>query len=288
MKKVVLVSFIILFLSAIVPNGLATSYHKYWAGYKVTTTSDKLVTGVSGWWRVPSIPSTSERRESSAWVGIGGGGSYPTYKIIQLGTNHNSSNNKVSYWAWYWYAEAGDGCFWINGLNIQAGDVISAFISYGSTGWFLEMDVSRSGSPPQGWNQLFSTHSDQLSAEWIVERPKIDGLSTLANFGSVTFGGCLATVGGKSGSINSFSYDDFIMTSDGTGDGTVLASPSSLSLDGKSFTVYYVTPWVGGIVLSIDKFGLLAPYIGLASTTMAATVAVVIYVKHVERRKERQ
>jgi hypothetical protein len=42
---------------------------------------------------------------------------------------------------------------------------------------------------------------------------------------------------------------------------------------------------VGGIVVSLDKFGLLAPYIGLASTIAIASVASVICVK---RRKKKQ
>lgn len=45
---------------------------------------------------------------------------------------------------------------------------------------------------------------------------------------------------------------------------------------------------VGGIWLPVDKFGLLAPYIGLASTIVVATVATAIYVKRVKRRKEKQ
>jgi len=44
---------------------------------------------------------------------------------------------------------------------------------------------------------------------------------------------------------------------------------------------------VGGVVIPVDKFGLLAPYIGLASTIIVATVATSIYVKHVKRRKEK-
>jgi hypothetical protein len=43
---------------------------------------------------------------------------------------------------------------------------------------------------------------------------------------------------------------------------------------------------VGGIVISIDKFGLLAPYIGFASTIIAATAATAIYVKRVKHKKE--
>jgi hypothetical protein len=45
---------------------------------------------------------------------------------------------------------------------------------------------------------------------------------------------------------------------------------------------------VGGIVVPVDKFGLLAPYIGLASTVTVAAVATVIYVKRVKRGKEKQ
>jgi len=47
-------------------------------------------------------------------------------------------------------------------------------------------------------------------------------------------------------------------------------------------------PGVGGIVVSVDKFGLLAPYIGLASTILVTTAATAIYVKRVKRRKEKQ
>lgn len=45
---------------------------------------------------------------------------------------------------------------------------------------------------------------------------------------------------------------------------------------------------VGGVVVPVDKVGLLAPYIGLASTIIVATIATAIYVKRVKRRKEKQ
>jgi len=45
---------------------------------------------------------------------------------------------------------------------------------------------------------------------------------------------------------------------------------------------------VGGLVVSVDKPNLLAPYVGLTSTIIVATVATAIYVKRVKRRKERQ
>jgi len=44
---------------------------------------------------------------------------------------------------------------------------------------------------------------------------------------------------------------------------------------------------VGGVWVPVDKLGLLAPYIGLASTIVVATAATAIHVKRVKRRKER-
>jgi hypothetical protein len=45
---------------------------------------------------------------------------------------------------------------------------------------------------------------------------------------------------------------------------------------------------VGGIFVPVDKFSLLAPYIGLASTILVATTATGVYVKRAKRRKEKQ
>ena len=52
-----------------------------------------------------------------------------------------------------------------------------------------------------------------------------------------------------------------------------------------TFTGDVHPPGVGGIWIPVDKFGLLAPYIGLVSTIVVATVATAIYAK---RRKEKQ
>jgi hypothetical protein len=45
---------------------------------------------------------------------------------------------------------------------------------------------------------------------------------------------------------------------------------------------------VGGITIPINKFELLALYIGLVSTILVTTTATAIYVKRVKRRKEKQ
>ena len=62
---------------------------------------------------------------------------------------------------------------------------------------------------------------------------------------------------------------------------------NATSREADSAAVYAGIP-VGGIWIPVDKFGLLAPYIGLASTIVAATAATAIYAKRVKRRKENQ
>jgi len=49
-----------------------------------------------------------------------------------------------------------------------------------------------------------------------------------------------------------------------------------------------LTSGVGGFVIPLDKFALLAPYIGLTSTVTVAAVATALYVKRVKRRREKQ
>jgi hypothetical protein len=52
--------------------------------------------------------------------------------------------------------------------------------------------------------------------------------------------------------------------------------------------ILYMSSGPGGIVIPVDKFGLLAPYIGLTSTAMIGAVATVVYVRRAKRRKEKQ
>lgn len=54
------------------------------------------------------------------------------------------------------------------------------------------------------------------------------------------------------------------------------------------FSYPIIEPGVGGLQLPVDKFGLLAPYIGVASAIVIGTVATAICVKRVKRRKQKQ
>ena len=49
--------------------------------------------------------------------------------------------------------------------------------------------------------------------------------------------------------------------------------------------IYNIVRAVGGVWVPVDKFGLLAPYVGVASTIVVATAATAIYVKRIKRRE---
>jgi len=70
--------------------------------------------------------------------------------------------------------------------------------------------------------------------------------------------------------------------------GTVDFISNTIHLDGEGAVYFPPQAPVGGIIVSVDKFVLLTPYIGLTSTTIIATVATAVYVKRVKHRKEKQ
>jgi hypothetical protein len=104
-----------------------------------------------------------------------------------------------------------------------------------------------------------------LSAEWIVERPNVNNsVSTLANFGNVTFTDCEATIDGVTGAIGNFSYAQLVMVG---AEDNPLVSVSSLDADGSSFTVSYLEPSTPQDDLQVNSFTVLPlAFLALAVT----------------------
>ena len=93
------------------------------------------------------------------------------------------------------------------------------------------------------FQNTFTYASNQLSADWIVERPTVNRvLSTLANFGNVTFTNCQASISSVSGGISSFPANEIVMYSSTTvGESSVqLTDVSGITFDGSGFTVSYL------------------------------------------------
>jgi hypothetical protein len=207
-----------------------------WSGYVVASELDKpyeQVVGVNASWRVPRIRVVSTDAFSSTWIGIGG---RFDKTLIQAGTEHDSVNGQEYYSAWYELLP--DQAVRIPDMSISAGDLITASITLVNSDtneWSIKINDVTNG---RGFHQTFIYNSSQLSAEWIVESPIVEGqITALANFGTLLFTDAHAKIGDTVGNISRFMYSQVIMSGDL---GAQLASVSPLSADGASFNVTYL------------------------------------------------
>jgi hypothetical protein len=213
-----------------------------WAGYMVSSdlqTPQPNVTGVSGSWIVPSVMGSANSSYSAVWIGIGG---QFDRTLIQCGTEQDFVGGQIIYSAWYELLPGRS--FPVRSMDVSPGDQIQASIQAldATLGqWSINIkDVTTGAS----FQRTFSYASSQLSAEWIIERPTVNGvLSSLADFGKVTITDCHASFGNVSGGITSFPALKTIMYSSlGTGpDAVQLTDVSSLDSNGTSFTVSFLT-----------------------------------------------
>jgi hypothetical protein len=217
------------------PNKPTALLVSQWSGYMVAPDvqdQSPLVKSVNASWRVPEINPSENNTFSGVWVGIGG---YGEDTLIQTGTEQECIDGKVTYYSWYELLPA--HLVRISDLNVRPSDVIMASISLASQNsntWLIEInDVTRG----EHFKKTVVYNSSMLSAEWIVERPLVnDGISTLSNFGNVTFTECQATVNGVIGTIGNFSYTRLIMHEDDI----PLVTVSSLNEMRAGFTVNYI------------------------------------------------
>jgi hypothetical protein len=226
-----------LFLASPNQTGNPPSFKiSHWSGYIVASdiqNRSSVVSSVSASWTVPEIKSSENNTFSGVWVGIGG---YGEDTLIQTGTEQECINGTFVYYAWYELLP--DHLVRIPHINVRAGDTVTASISLineNTNTWSIEIaDVTQN----QRFKKTVVYDSSRLSAEWIVERPKVNGnISTLADFGNVTLTECKATLNDVTGAIDNFSFAQFIMVN---AEDKPLVSVSSLDGDGESFTVSYL------------------------------------------------
>jgi hypothetical protein len=220
------------------PNKPTALRVSQWSGYMVAPdVQDKLplVAGVNASWTVPEVKPSENNTFSGVWVGIGG---YGEDTLIQTGTEQEYIDGKVSYYSWYELLPA--HLVRIKDLHVRPGDLITASLSLVNqytNAWSIEInDVTRG----EHFKKVAAYNSSMRSAEWIVERPLVnDRISTLANFGNVTFTECQATVNSVTGTIGNFSYTQLIMHEN---DDIPLVSVSPLNEMGSGFAVTFIEP----------------------------------------------
>ena len=215
-----------------------------WSGYADMGSG---FSAVNGNWTVPTIGCTATTSYSAHWIGIDGATSST---VEQDGTEADCSGGVASYDAWYeMYGDSAVN----NGSEVELapssypvypGDAMTASVSVANTVWTLA--ISDAGSAAHSHNWQYSTNINyagaaQSSAEWVVERPEICylffgcSLTTLANFGSVTFTSATATDNGTTGPISAVSYVGIEMVNGST----PIAVPGALDSTGTIFTDTY-------------------------------------------------
>jgi hypothetical protein len=247
-SRIVIVAFwivsliVVLFLTSILfnlffisPNNLEGSPN--WAGYSVASNladPQPVIIGIKGSWIVPTVSPSQRSVFSAVWIGIGGWQFDST--LIQTGTEQDSNHYSAMYSAWYELLP--NESVIITTINVLPGDEINASISLiNSTTnlWSIEITDVRN---EQSFQRNVVYNSSRLSAEWIVERPTLNNrLPVLADFGSVTFTNSRITTDTSAGTIGNFPFFRFIMQNGIT----PLVSLSSLSNNGSSFTITYLS-----------------------------------------------
>lgn len=207
-----------------------------WAGYIVSRSfnDQRDIIGVSASWTVPEVNTSTGDGYSSAWIGIGG---QLDKTLIQIGTEHNSINGQAGYYAWYEMLP--DYVIRIENFTLAPGHKIYASIALADSEtneWNLYIkDLNND----EMFNQNFVYNSTRSSGEWIVERSTVNGqITSLSNFGSITFSDCWVDVSSDKGVIGNFTHSRVHMTNQQY---TTLASASTLTNDGEGFTVRYAT-----------------------------------------------
>src|SRR3989339_1856139 len=206
-----------------------------WSGYVAMSNlllRESEVTIVTGSWTVPSIDPTVNDAYSSVWVGVGG---YGEGSLIQTGTAQQSVKGIVSYYAWYEFLP--NRAVRIQNFTVLPGDEITASVKLVDPNkniWNVEIrEITRGTS----FSRNFMYRSSRLSAEWVVEAPSIGGnVTTLADFGSVTFSSGFATIANTTGAISSFPGYQLVMYDS---QDVQLVDVSALNQAGSGFTVTY-------------------------------------------------
>lgn len=216
-----------------------TDYSLNWAGYAVTGSPNTL-TSTSGSFTVPSLSCSKKQTYAAFWAGLDG---YNDNTVEQAGVLAQCYNGKAYYRAWTeFYPAMPTYASW----NPSPGDKVSVTATCTSSGACTATvtDGSQSYS-----NNAVVSGAQLASAECIAERPSSGvSLLPLANFGVAKYGYDNTYISGtcdvtfSNGTTEAFGSTTHNYQIDMLSfSGKMLASTSSLSSDGSSFSVTYAS-----------------------------------------------
>jgi hypothetical protein len=170
---------------------VVTVTHPYWSGAVVHATGGETFTWVLGQWNVPDVAPAAGGQGSwysIAWIGIDG-----TSDVTQIGTlqsvsanaNGGLSKNCHAFYEWFpnsWQA--------ITNLPVSFGDTMLGLICLESPteAYFRLLNLTSGINAGFTFTAPAGTVSSENQAEWILEKPGINGASAqLPNFGEIYF-----------------------------------------------------------------------------------------------------
>lgn len=244
--------------SKITNDATSSNWSGYVADWGGSAFSATQVDAIQGYWAVPSAnvaagtckTTTSANQPavfSSAWVGIDGATSASS-DLLQSGTESDAQCLKggklaVNYDAWIEWVPNAETV--ITNFPVGPGDGMYVEVSASSAtaglcyvaDYHTDVAVSVKMTPP-GSTKLIGD-----SAEWVVERPEINGaLATLANYGLVFMDGAEAVTGKEVIIQPAASYTPGTVSSTPTdmldNNGKVISIPSAV---GPSAVLWQVT-----------------------------------------------
>jgi len=170
-----------------------TEVYSNWSGAVQHAPKGRAFRWVQGDWTIPNVypPTQGEWYYCSNWIGIDGDGSGDVCQagvecdIFQLGPF--TIRNIYAWWEWFPEVEIP-----VTNFPVQAGDEITCLIctsGKGATTASVFLANRSSGAATSFAIQApDGTQLDGNSAEWVVERPEVNGvLANLADYGSVFF-----------------------------------------------------------------------------------------------------
>jgi autotransporter-associated beta strand protein len=207
-----------------------------WSGYYASAPTGQAFTDISSTWVVPTLmPNPSGETYSSYWVGFDG---VSGNNVEQCGVSENiSSSGGVAYSAWYEFAPAAEKTVT---FTFHAGDTINAEVIYeghNSSGYGYNFDLTDETDGANYDATQYTTKNDaRSSADWIAEAPSLgNSITTLANFGSVTFSSDMAALNnGSDAALGTFNCveNELIQPA-------IVALPTSIDSTATAFNVTY-------------------------------------------------
>jgi len=213
----------------------STSESTNWSGAALVTTG---VTEVTGTFTIPkpTVPSGGSTRTEfcgAAWVGIDGDTCQSG--LIQTGVFWCVEDGEFSYEAWYEYIPQASIAY--SGISVTGGNVITVTTTKTSdNGGVLTLENVSTGETATHTftGQTGGTLCGE-NAEWIVEDfTSGDSLVPFADFGTVTFTGATAIVGGETVTAAAADADTIVLVS--SSDSTL----TDTTISGSTVTVKYV------------------------------------------------